>query len=138
MNLSASARELLESDALAHLVTLNADGSPQVSCVWVGLDGEEIVSGHLMRQQKLRNVERDPRVALSVEGTVVQPPGLKQYLIVHGRARIEQGGAAELLQRLAHVYLGPDVRFPPMDDPPPGFVLRTTVERIGGVGPWAS
>ena len=138
MNLPASARELLESDALAHLVTLNADGSPQVSCIWVGLDGDEIVSGHLRWQQKLRNVERQPRVALSVEGTVVQPPGLKQHLIVHGHARIEQGGAAELLQRLAHVYLGSDVRFPPMDDPPPGFVLRTTVERIGGVGPWGS
>ena len=138
MNLPASARELLESDALAHLVTLNADGAPQVSCIWVGLDRDELVSGHLRLQQKLRNVERDPRVALSVEGTVVQPPGLKQYLIVHGRARIEQGGAADLLQRLAHIYLGPDVRFPPMDDPPPGFVLRTTVERIGGVGPWAT
>ena len=138
MNIPASARELLESAALAHLVTLNADGSPQVSCIWVGLDGDEIVSGHLMRQQKLRNVERDPRVVLSVEGTVVQPPGLKQYLVVHGRARVEEGGAAELLQQLAHVYLGPDVRFPPMPDPPPGFVLRTTVERVGGVGPWAS
>lgn len=138
MTLPASARELLESDALAHLVTLNADGSPQVSCVWVGLDGDEIVSGHLPWQQKLRNVERDPRVTLSVEGTVVQPPGLKQYLIVHGRARIEHGGAPELLQRLAHVYLGPDVHFPPMPDPPPGFVLRTTVERLGGVGPWTS
>jgi len=138
VTLPASARELLESDALAHLVTLNADGSPQVSCVWVGLDGDEIVSGHLPWQQKLRNVERDPRVTLSVEGTVVQPPGLKQYLIVHGRARIEHGGAPELLQRLAHVYLGPDVHFPPMPDPPPGFVLRTTVERLGGVGPWTS
>ena len=83
-------------------------------------------------------MEREPRVALSVEGTVVQPPGLKQYLLVHGHARIEQCGAPELLQRLAHVYLGPDVRFPPMDDPPPGFVLRTTVERLGGVGPWAA
>jgi PPOX class probable F420-dependent enzyme len=138
VTLPASARELLESDALAHLVTLNADGSPQVSCVWVGLDGDEIVSGHLPWQQKLRNVERDPRVTLSVEGMVVQPPGLKQYLIVHGRARIEQGGAPELLQRLAHVYLGPDVHFPPMPEPPPGFVLRTTVERLGGVGPWTS
>ena len=137
MTLPASACELLESDALAHLVTLNADGSPQVSCIWVGLDGDEIVSGHLPWQQKLRNVERDPRVVLSIQGTVVQPPGLKQYLIVHGRARIEQGGAPELLQRLAHVYLGPDVHFPPMPDPPLGFVLRTTVERIGGVGPWA-
>jgi PPOX class probable F420-dependent enzyme len=138
VNLPASARELLESDALAHLVTLNADGSPQISCIWVGLDGDEIVSGHLRLQQKLRNVERDPRVALSVEGTVLQPPGLKQYLLVHGHAGIEKGGAAELLQRLAHVYLGPDVRFPPMDDPPPGFVLRTTVDRVGGVGPWVS
>jgi PPOX class probable F420-dependent enzyme len=138
VELPASARELLESDALAHLVTLNADGSPQVSCIWVGLDGDEIVSGHLPWQQKLRNVERDPRVALSIEGSVVQPPGLKQYLIVHGRSRIEEGGAPELLQRLAHVYLGPDVHFPPMPDPPPGFVLRTTVERIGGVGPWAA
>lgn len=136
MTLPASACELLESDALAHLVTLNADGTPQVSCIWVGLDGDEIVSGHLPWQQKLRNVGRDPRVTLSVEGTVVQPPGLKQYLIVHGRARIEPGGAPELLQRLAHVYLGPGVHFPPMPDPPPGFVLRTTVERIGGVGPW--
>ena len=135
--LSESARELVESGALAHLVTLNADGSPQVTCVWVGLDGDEIVSGHLFRQQKVRNVERDPRVALSVEGTVVQPPGLKQYLVVHGRARLEGGGAPELLQRLARVYLDPDVRFPPMPDPPPGYVMRIAVERIGGIGPWA-
>jgi PPOX class probable F420-dependent enzyme len=138
VQLPAEARALLESGSVAHLVTINRDGSPQVSCVWVGLDGDEIVSGHLRMQQKLRNVERDPRVVMSLEGTVVQPPGLKQYLVVHGRARIEEGGAAELLQRLARVYLGPDVRFPPMDDPPPGYVLRTTVDRLGGVGPWAA
>jgi PPOX class probable F420-dependent enzyme len=137
MELPPSARELIDSDALAHLVTLNRDGTPQVSCVWVGLEGDEIVSGHLPFHQKLRNVQRDPRVAISIEGTVLQPPGLKQYLVVHGHARIEEGGAPELLQRLAHVYLGPDVVFPPMPDPPPGYVLRTTVERLGGVGPWA-
>lgn len=131
------ARRLLESDALAHLVTLNPDGSPQVTCVWVGLDGGEIVSGHLSdRQQKLRNVRRDPRVVLSVEGTEVHPPGLKEYLVVHGRARLDPGGAPELLQRLAHVYLGPEVRFPPIDDPPPGFTMRIAPERLGGVGPW--
>jgi PPOX class probable F420-dependent enzyme len=135
--LSASARELIESAALGHLVTINPDGSPQVSCVWVGLDGDEIVSGHLREQQKLRNVRRAPRVVLTIEGTVLQPPGLKQYLVVHGRARIEEGGAPELLQRLAHVYLGPDVVFPPFPDPPAGWVLRTTVERVGGIGPWA-
>ena len=133
-----SARELIESGALAHLVTINGDGSPQVTCVWVGLDGDEIVSGHLREQQKVRNVRRDPRVALSLEGTQVHPPGLKEYLVVHGRARIEEGGAPALLQRLAHVYLGPEVTFPPMDDPPPGYTMRITVDRIGGIGPWAA
>jgi PPOX class probable F420-dependent enzyme len=133
----ASAREILESGGIAHLVTINRDGSPQVSCVWVGLEGDEIVSGHLFRQQKLRNVDRDPRVSLSVEGSRVNEYGLKEYVVVHGRARIEEGGAPELLQRLAYTYLGPDVTFPKIPNPPPGFVLRTTPERVGGIGPWA-
>jgi PPOX class probable F420-dependent enzyme len=139
MKLPQSARELIESSSLAHLVTLNTDGSPQVTCIWVGLEQDEIVSGHLrVDQRKLQNVARDPRVALSIEGTEIQPPGLKQYLVVHGRARVVEGGAPELLQRLAHVYLGPDVMFPPMADPPAGHVMRITVERIGGIGPWSA
>ncbi len=130
---------MIESGRLAHLVTLNSDGSAQVSCVWVGLDGDEIVSGHLVpTQQKLRNVRRDPRVSFSIEGTEVQPPGLLQYLVIHGRARLTDGGAPELLQELAYRYLGPDVTFPPMPDPPPGVVMRIGVDRIGGVGPWSS
>ena len=132
------ARELLESDALAHLVTINPDGSPQVSIVWVGLDGDEIVSGHLPLHKKLRNIQRDPRVSLSIEGTTTNQIGLREYLVIHGTARITEGGAPELLQELAHTYLGPDVKFPPMDDPPPGYVLHITPERFGGVGPWTS
>ena len=62
--------------------------------------------------------------------------GLTEYLVVHGRARITEGGAADLLQRLAYSYLGPNVKFPPMPDPPPGYVTRITVERVAGVGPW--
>ena len=131
-----SARALLESDALAHLVTLEADGRPQVSIVWVGLDGDEIVCAHLPEHRKVRNIRRDPRVALSIEGTQTNAIGLKEYLVVHGQARITEGGAPELLQRLAHTYLGPDVRFPPMDDPPPGFITHIAVDRVGGVGPW--
>jgi PPOX class probable F420-dependent enzyme len=138
VTLPESALALIESGRLAHLVTLNRDGSPQVSCVWVGIDGDEIVSAHLFEtQQKLRNVRRDPRVSLSIEGTEIQPPGLLQYLVVHGRATLNEGGAPELLQELAYRYLGPGVTFPSMPDPPPGIVLRITVERVGGVGPWA-
>ena len=134
--LPESARELIESGALAHLVTLNKDGTPQVSCVWIELDGDELVAGHLPLHQKVRNIRRDPRVVVTFEGTRIHPPGLKEYLVVHGHARITEGGAAELLQRLAHVYLGPDVKFPPMPDPPPGYVTHIAVDRIGGVGPW--
>ena len=128
---------MLESDRLAHFVTLNPDGSPQVTCVWVGLEGDEIVSGHLAKQQKVRNIERDPRVALSIEAKGTNELGLQEYLVVHGRGRIQEGGAPELLQKLARSYIGPDAVFPPMPDPPPGFVTRITVERLGGVGPWA-
>jgi PPOX class probable F420-dependent enzyme len=89
VRLPEPAQALVESGSLAHLVTLNADGSPQVTCVWVGLDNDEIVSGHLRTdQRKLRNVVRDPRVALSMEGTEIHPPGLKEYLVIHGRARL--------------------------------------------------
>lgn len=132
-----SARVVLESDGLAHLVTLNADGSPQVTIVWVGLDGDDIVSAHLGERQKLRNIRRDSRVALSIETEKTNEFGLREYLVIHGRATIEEGGAPELLQRLAHTYLGPEVTFPPMPDPPPGFRLRIAVERVGGIGPWA-
>jgi PPOX class probable F420-dependent enzyme len=135
--LNAEARAALSAGHLAHLVTLNADGSPQVAIVWVGVDGDDIVSGHLSdAQQKWRNVRDDARVVLSLETGGRTEHGLDHYLVVHGSARLEPGGAPELLQRLAHVYLGADVKFPPMDDPPPGFVMRITPLRVGGVGPW--
>jgi len=132
-----SAREVVESGALAHLATVNPDGSPQLSCVWVGLDGDEIVCGHLPRNRKVRNIERDPRVVLSIEAEGMSHGALKHYLIVYGNARITEGGAHELLQRLAHTYLGPDVVFPGMPDPPPGYVTRISVDRVAGVGPCA-
>ena len=135
-NISASVRDVLNGPHLAHLVTLNADGSPHVTVVWVGFENDEIVAGHLGSWKKVRNVQRDPRVALSIETGRPGPQGLAEYLVVYGTARITEGGAPELLQRLARTYMGPDVRFPPMDNPPPGFVTRITVERVSGNGDW--
>jgi PPOX class probable F420-dependent enzyme len=135
--LSDEVRAALTAGHLAHLVTLNADGSPQVSIVWVGLDGDEVVTAHLGAYQKVRNVGRDPRVVLSMVTGGRDPNGLDCYLVVHGRARVSQGGAPEVLQRLATTYLGPGVVFPPMPDPPPGYVLHIEVERVAGIGPWS-
>ena len=129
---------MLESAALAHLVTLNPDGSPQVTVVWVGLDGDELVIGHLPEHRKIRNIRNDGRVALSIETGVRNAMGLNEYLVIYGTARVTEGGAAELLQELARTYLGPDIRFPPVDNPPPGYITHVTVDRIAGVGPWAT
>jgi PPOX class probable F420-dependent enzyme len=138
MALPDSAKDLIRGGALGHLVTLGRSGRPQVTCVWVGVEGDDLLTAHLNpRLRKLENVRRDPRVAISFEGSEIRPPGLCEYVVVHGRATVEEGGAPELLQELAHVYLGPDVRFPPMDDPPPGVRLRIVVDRVGGIGPWA-
>lgn len=130
-------RSALTAGRLGHLTTLNPDGSPQVSVVWIGLEGDDIVVGHLMGGRKVTNIARDARVALTVEAGGANPVGMTNYLIVHGSAHLVEGGAPELLQRLAEVYVGPGVRFPPMDDPPPGHVIHITPERIGGVGPWS-
>ncbi len=137
-SLPDSARAVLQSPALAHLVTLNPDGSPQVTVVWVGLDGDEIVAAHLLEHRKVRNIRNDSRVALSVETQTRNAMGLTEYLVVYGTARITEGGAPELLQELAYTYLGPGVRFPPMDNPPPGYITHITVNRVSGVGPWAT
>jgi PPOX class probable F420-dependent enzyme len=134
--LNEPARKALTSGRLAHLVTLNADGSPQITLVWVGLDGDEIVCGHLGSWQKIKNLRRDSRVALSMETGGKNEHGLDNYLVVSGRARVTEGGGPELLQRLAHVYIGPNVKFPPMDNPPPGYVTHITPERVSGIGPW--
>ena len=135
--LNDQARALIGGGALGHLVTVNADGSPQVAIVWVGLEGDDLVTAHLrLDQQKLKNVRRDPRVVLSFEGSSQNPIGMRDYLVVYGLARIETGGAPELLQRLAEVYVGPGTRFPPMDNPPPGCVMRITPQRLSGQGPW--
>ena len=136
MKLPESLKTLIESGALAHLVTLNRDGSPQVTVVWIGIDGDEIVSGHLPKNQKVKNILRDPRVAVSLQATTLSSFGLTEYAVLYGEARIQEGGAAELLQKLAEVYMGPGIKFPPMDNPPPGYVARIRVDRIEGVGPW--
>jgi len=136
MKIPQEIRKLIESGHPAHLVTLNPDGSPQVTLVWIGLDGDEILAGHLPRNRKVRNIERDPRVAISIEADTKSSMRLTEYVVLYGQARIQEGGAPELLQRLAEVYIGPGVKFPPMENPPPGYITRIRVDKIGGVGPW--
>lgn len=135
-HLSESALSLLDSATVATVATLSADGSPHLSVAWVGIEDGEIVFGTLDDQRKLQNLRRDPRIALTLQSQRINDWGLREYLVINGTARITEGGAAELLQRLARTHIGPEAVFPAMPDPPPGFVTRVRVERVSGIGPW--
>ena len=99
MKIPQAVREVIDKGPLAHLTTLNPNGSPQVTVVWVGIDGEEFVMGHFAIHQKVRNIRRDPRVALSLLGYNTTQ-GMREYVVVYGTARVTDGGAVPLLQRL--------------------------------------
>jgi len=129
--------DLVQSGPMAHVTTLNADGSPQVSVVWVGLDGDDLVTGHLHYGAKLRNIERDPRTVISMDAPRTPGVFLNPYAVVHAHATVEPSDEAwHLLDRLAKVYVSPDTTFPAPQRP--GFVIRYRVDRIGGVGPWVA
>lgn len=133
--LNAAARAALDAGRLGHLTTLNPDGSQQTSIIWVGTDGDRLSIASLGDRKKLRNVRRDPRVAISLEaeGTT---HGLPNYLVVEGTAEVVEGGAAAWLQHLAPRYMGPGAVFPPGQDHPPGFRLLITPTKAYGNGPW--
>ena len=135
--LSAELRQLIETGPLAHLATINQDGSPQVSVVWIAIDGDALVTSHMGRYLKVRNVERDARVVISLEAPPEEGAFLAPHAVIKAAATVEgpTEDAWELLNRMTKVYLGPDAEFPAPRGA--GYIIRHRVERVGGVGPWA-
>ena len=136
MKLNDTARQLLGSNP-ATLVTINRDGSSQVSVVWIVVqrtaDGDdELVTAHLADYLKLRNIRRDPRVSVTVVSTDRSGP-FTPWLSIKGTARVEEGGAPELLDELVTPMFGPGTGFPP-PDAPPGYLTRIRLEKVGGAG----
>ena len=98
-------RDLFTKPAFAHLVTLMADGSPQVTPVWVDLEDGAVIINSAKGRLKDRNVRRDPRVALAVS----DPSNPYRYIQIRGRvAEITEDGADAHIDRMAKKYLGAD------------------------------
>ena len=136
-DLPSELRELIASGPLVHLSTLNSDGSPQVTVIWIGLDDEGLISAHMAHRVKLRNIERDPRVVLPFDAPRVPGEFLTEYAVIRARASVQPSDDAwDLLNSLAKVYVSPTTEFPRPKGP--GYVVRYAIERIGGVGSWAS
>ena len=103
MRLPDSLLALLHQPSLCYLATTMADGSPQLTQTWVDTDGEHVLINSVRGFQKIRNIERDPRVAL----TVSDPHTPARYYEVRGEVlRMTTDGAAEHIEKLAHRYLG--------------------------------
>ena len=135
--LPSELRHLIESGPMTHLSTINPDGTPQVTVIWIGLDGDELLSGHMRWWTKLRNIERDPRVVLSFDAPRDRDAFMNPYAVLRAHATIEPTEQAwDLLNWLTKVYTSPDAEFPAPRGP--GYIVRYSIERIGGVGPWAT
>ncbi len=99
--------DLLASTAVANVATIGPDGAPQVSPVWFEWDGTALIFGPVTTRQKRRNLQRDPRIALSI----VDPENPIRYLEIRGVARLVPDPESEIALRLGKKYLGVD-RFP--------------------------
>ncbi len=98
-------RDLFTKRAFASLATLMPDGSPQVTPVWVDLEGDFVVFNSAKGRQKDKNVRRDPRVSLAL----IDPDNPYRYLEIRGRvAEIVEEGADAHIDKMAKKYLGVD------------------------------
>jgi PPOX class probable F420-dependent enzyme len=130
VNIPQSLRKVLEDKAYGHVVTFNAQGKPQITMVWMDVDGDEVLFNTADGRQKPANLRRDPRVIVSVQDR----NNPQAYAIFHGKAQISDAGADAHIDKLAKRFLGLD-KYPFMQPGEKRLIVRIRVDRIGGAGP---
>ena len=126
--LSENVKKLFLEPNFAHLATIMPDGSPQVTPVWVEMEGDRIVVNTAEGRIKPRNVRRDPRVAISI----VRQENPYQAAYIRGRVvELRHEGADESIDRLAKKYIGQD-RYPWRAPGEQRLMLIIEPERVGG------
>ncbi len=130
MELSQDLLELLRRPSACYIATTMANGSPQLTQTWVDTDGERVLINSVQGFLKVRNIERDPRVAVAVS----DPDNPRRYFQVRGRVvDVTTDGGAEHIEELSQKYLG---------TPYPWFggrdqvrvVIAIEPEKISGMG----
>ncbi len=131
--LSPELRDLLGKKAYGHVVTVNTDGSPQVSMVWMDVRDGGVSFNTSTSTKKARNLRRDPRVTISVQN----PDDLQQYAVLRGTAVLSEAPAREQINRLARKFLGVDV-YPWTRPGETRITVDIAIERVSGAGPWVA
>ena len=123
-------KQLLTDKAYGHVITRHADGTPQVTMVWIDVDGDDVVFNTAEGRVKPRNLRRDPRIVVSVQDR--NDP--QAYAVFYGAATVTEEGADEHIDKLAKRFLGVD-EYPFRAPGEKRLIVRTQVERLGGLGP---
>jgi PPOX class probable F420-dependent enzyme len=125
-----SYRDLFDKKAFAHLATVGADGRPQVTPVWIDYDGSHVRFNTARGRVKIRNLERNPKVALSIQ----DPENPYRYVQVRGRvAEMTEKGADEHIDALARKYLGQD-RYPYRQAGEVRVMVKVAPDKIQSMG----
>ena len=123
-------RDLFTKRAFASLATLMPDGSPQVTPVWVDLEGDLVLVNTARGRQKEKNMRRDPRVAMAI----IDPENPYRYLEIRGRvAEITEEGADAHIDKMAKKYLGAD-KYPYRQPSETRVIFKIQPERVNTMG----
>lgn len=128
--LPQTVKKILEDKAYGHVITFDASGKPQVTMVWVDIDGDEVVFNTAEGRLKPKNLRNDPRIIISVQDR--NDP--QAYMAFHGTASISEAGADAHIDKLAKRFLGAD-KYPFRQPGEKRVMVRVKVDRIGGYGP---
>jgi len=130
VTLTDKQKQLITDKNFGHVATINRDGSPQVSPVWIELDGNYLVINSEMKRRKVRNIQRDPRVAVSIQNA--EKP--YEYIEIRGKAvEVTDEGGFEGIDRLGKKYLGVD-KYPNNRPGDVRVVIRIEPEHVAGMG----
>ena len=125
-----SVKKVLEDKAYGHVVTFNEKGQPQVTMVWMDVDGNEVLFNTADGRKKSHNLRRDPRIIVSIQNRA-EP---QSYLVLHGTATITDAGADAHVDKLAKRFLGVD-KYPFRQPGEKRLIVRIKADRLGGFGP---
>lgn len=128
--LPPTVKKILEDKAYGHVITFGESGKPQVTMVWIDVDGDDVVFNTAEGRLKPKNLRRDPRVIVSVQDR--NDP--QAYMVFHGKATISEAGADQHIDKLAKRFLGAD-KYPFRQPGEKRLIVRVKPDRIGGYGP---
>jgi PPOX class probable F420-dependent enzyme len=130
IKLPESVKKVLQDKAYGHVVTFNAAGRPQITMVWMDVEGDEVLFNTADGRIKPRNLRANPRIVVSVQDRNTP----QAYMVIHGQASITEAGADAHIDKLAKRFLGAD-KYPYRRPGEKRLVVRVKVDRIGGFAP---